>query len=153
MRPQEVILRHDIQNIKEIRSFRLLEHEAKIPQDIFNMICNDVVDEMRNFEKMNVSVLRDVLYNILIYQLDIADCVWYVLEAFLSNSHWWRRQRRPGGSAPLVEAEDRKISNVVEATFFFFKYYNNNYRPIYHIEAFFIELLRQLYDLAPPTPV
>ena len=65
---------------------------------------------------------RDLLYDILVYNLEVSDCLWYMLSIL--------KQRR----------SKEQISNILDKTFMFFKYYNNNYRPIFHLEYMFLSL-------------
>ena len=38
-------------------------------------------------------------------------------------------------------------------TYLFLKYYNNNYRPIYHIEKYFYELINNLFKIGNRKPI
>ena len=67
---------------------------------------------------------RDILYDIFIYNLDISDCIWYILSKLIEQN----------------KLKKRNISNILIKTYCFFQYYNNNYRPIYHVENYFLYL-------------
>ena len=127
----------NIQNIKELMSLVNITNEDDLPSDVFSTICNEIIEEMKQYRNMNVCVLRDALYNILIYQLDISECIWYILQAFVENPEWWIPNHNP----------NVRVAKIVDRLFFFFKYYNNNYRPICHIEHLFVEMFVQFYNL------
>jgi len=84
------------------------------------IICDKLIEEIINVEELKFLKFRDILYDMLIYDLDIGECIWYILTNFLKMGH--------------ISKED--ISRVLVKTHNFLKYYNNNYRPIYHLESF-----------------
>ena len=110
-------------NIKEFASFSLIPQPEKIPVDIFNTICNTIIKEMTNHTKMSIPAFRDTIYDILVYNLDVFECIWYILSHFIN---------RLSNTNSLAT---RTITEMTERTFEFFKNYNNNYRPIYHLES------------------
>ena len=127
----------NIQNIKELLSLVNVAKEDDLPSDVFSTICNEIIEEMKQYRNMNMCALRDALYNILIYQLDISECIWYILQTFVENPEWWVPNHDPNA----------RVAKIVDKLFFFFKYYNNNYRPICHIEHLFVEMFVQFYHL------
>lgn len=64
--------------------------------------------------------LREHIYNVFIYNLNIYSCVWQCMRKYWMSCN---------------------ISNKLLFVYEFFKYYNNNYRPIFHAENFFLKLL------------
>jgi hypothetical protein len=115
----------DITNCKELKTFSLIrEPDGEIPVDIFNIICNNLIHEMENSNKILFTNFRDAIYDILIYNLEFTDCLWYIISYFIKKG--------------ALCAND--ITSILEKTHLFLKYYNNNYRPIYHLESilFFI---------------
>jgi hypothetical protein len=119
----------NIINIKEIKSFSLFDKEEDIPNDIFNIICNNIIREITYHKKIVFTDFRDIIYDILIYNLDFTECFWYILNHFIKNG----------------ELTAKKTTNVLKKTHLFLKYYNNNYRPIYHLESIFFYIIIQLY--------
>jgi hypothetical protein len=115
-------------NIKEIQSFSLIEDVEEIPKDIFNIICDQIINEITLCEKINFITFRDSLYDILIYNLDAVECVWYILSHFIEKDK--------------IESED--ISDIIQKTYSFLKYFNNNYRPIYHLESMMFYLITKI---------
>jgi hypothetical protein len=99
----------------------------------YKIICDKILDAMINIEDTKFLKFRDLLYDIFIYNLDITDCVWYIISTLI-------RQNKIKGE---------NISQMLIKTYSFFQYYNNNYRPIYHLEnyLFFIVSLIHNYKL------
>jgi hypothetical protein len=118
-----------IMNLKEIPSFSLIKQETQIPKDIFNIVCDNIIHEILHHQTLRFTSFRDSLYDILVYNLDITDCLWYILHYFLYNRH-------------LVKSN---VSRIMEKIHTFLKQYNNNYRPIYHLESIFFYLLLQVH--------
>ena len=115
-------------NIKEIQSFSLIKNVQEIPKDIFNIICDQIINEITLCEKINFITFRDSLYDILIYNLDAVECIWYILTHFIEENK--------------LESED--ISDIINKTYLFLKYFNNNYRPIYHLESIMFYLITKI---------
>lgn len=122
-------------NIKEINSFSLMKSADNIPEDIFNIVCNQIIIEIANSRNIHFTNLRDTLYDILIYNLDVVECLWYILMHFIMEEG-------------KLKPED--ISDILEKTYIFLKYFNNNYRPIYHLESIIFYLITKLNNYEGP---
>ena len=124
-----------ITNMKELKSFNLLygdnEKIQELPNDHFNIICNKIIENIIIEKDINYIELRDNLYDILTYNLDVIECIWYILSYLVVNQH--------------LDKDD--ISNICIKTFEYFKYYNNNYRPIYHLESIFFYITIRVHSL------
>jgi hypothetical protein len=120
-----------ILNIKELRSFQLIESPEEIPKDVFNIICDNIIHEMVNPKKISFTNLRDTLYDILTYNLDMSECLWYILVHFINERNC------------LSEGD---ISDILIRTYSFLKYYNNNYRPIYHLESILFYIINKIHN-------
>ena len=120
----------NIKNIKEIYSFHLLENKDNIPNDLFSIICDNIIKEIENHQKIVFSNFRDTIYDILIYNLDVSECLWYILNYFIKNNR----------------LKEKSITEIIKKTHMFLKYYNNNYRPIYHLENIFYFIINQMND-------
>ena len=123
----------DIINGKEVKSFKYIKTGDELPKDIFNLICDNIIDEIRNHNKLSMSGFRETIYDILTYNLDVAECMWYILYHLIHN-------------ADLSETD---ISDMLERTHQFLKYYNNNYRPIYHIESILFYFIIKVHRYEP----
>ncbi len=66
---------------------------------------------------------RDALYDILIYNLDVGECLWYIYSHFVGLGL--------ADSSILIGLHDS------------LKYFNNNYRPIYHLERIMLDIVRE----------
>jgi hypothetical protein len=108
-----------ILNLKEINNFGKMTAPDKVPKDIFNIVCDTIIEQMLQPTVLVHSAFRDALYDILIYNLDVADCMWYILSHMIENG--------------FLKGDE--ISDVLIKMYSFLKYFNNNYRPIYHLES------------------
>ena len=114
----------NITNIKNLHSY----NEDLMLQ--YRMICNKIIHNLVNINDLQFLKFRDIIYDIFIYNLDISDCIWYILSNFVNKN--------------LIKKEH--LSKVLIKTYCFFQYYNNNYRPIYHVENYFLYLAKQIYS-------
>ena len=93
------------------------------------IICDKIIAEMVNIDELKFLQFRDTLYDIFIYNLDIGECVWYILTTLTTDGH----------------LKPTQISTALIRTYSFFKLYNNNYRPIYHLEGFLFYLTKLIH--------
>jgi len=114
---------NDVTNIKNLHSDGLLMNNYKI-------IADKLIESIKNAKDLKFLKFRDLLYDILIYNLDINECVWYIFSTLVNEK--------------LIP--DKKISEVLIKTHSFFQYFNNNYRPIYHMEGYFYYLIKVLHN-------
>jgi len=114
-----------IVNIKETESFSLMNDGSEIPRDNFNTICNSIIQEMLQHKKLSFTQFRDTIYDILVYNLDVPECLWYVI--------YYLIQRK------MLLKND--VIAIMEKSYVFLKYFNNNYRPIYHLESMFFYII------------
>lgn len=119
----------NIINIKEIYSFSNIKKIESLPEDIFNTVCDHVIKEIENYNDLNQIRMRDTLYDILVYNLDMTECLWYILSYFIDSEKLNRK----------------KCSDILEKSYSFLKYYNNNYRPIYHLESIIYYIINKIY--------
>ena len=88
-------------------------------------ICNNIVDKITTTDNFSFLQLRDVLYDLLIYDMDIYECIWYIIETLSTQDKIGHEQMVP----------------LLHNVYLFFQYYNNNYRPIYHLESIMFYLI------------
>jgi len=112
----------NITNIKILHSY----NEDLMLQ--YKIICNKIIKNIININDLHFLKFRDILYDIFIYNLDISECIWYILSSLIEQKK--------------IKRED--ISNILIKTYIFFQYYNNNYRPIYHVENYFLYLAKTI---------
>ena len=111
-----------VENIVNIKYLHVNIHELTQP---YKIICDKIVKEMIEIDDLKFLKFRDVLYDIFIYNLDITDCIWYILTNLIQNK----------------KIKQLYMSNILLRTYGFLKYYNNNYRPIYHLESYLCYLI------------
>ena len=116
-----------ISNIVNIKNITTNINSLTKPHEC---ICNAILENIKNPDKIDFLTFRDILYDILIYELDITECIWYILTALIKDN--------------LIT--ENMISNILLKTNIFFQYYNNNYRPIYHLENYMYNLITTINE-------
>jgi hypothetical protein len=111
-----------IENITNIKNLHVEINELMCP---YKIICDKIVKDMVNINNLKFLKFRDNLYDIFIYNLDITDCIWYIMTTLINQEHI----KKPNMSLIMIK------------TYNFLKYYNNNYRPIYHLENYLFYLI------------
>lgn len=97
----------------------------------YRIICNKILHNIIHIKELEFLKFRDILYDIFIYNLDITECVWYILSKLVEDNY-------------IVQSQ---LSQTLIDTYCFFQYYNNNYRPIYHVEKYFLGLAKLIHSL------
>lgn len=116
-----------IMNIKEMRWFPMMDDINDLPDDIFNIVCDGLIKDMKD-PNIKFTSFRDTLYDILTYDVNIFECVWYILCDYIGNNN----------------LNDNDVTNILIKLYPFFKQYNNNYRPIYHLESIMFYIISKL---------
>lgn len=107
-------------NFSSISSIKSLKYNIhmntfNIHKSLFNMIISNNV---------NIYDLRKLLYDILIYNINIDECIWFIITNFYKHH------------------KINYIPNDLSQNIFtFYSQYNNNYRPIYHLELLFLNFI------------
>ena len=114
--------------------------DIKLKQNSLNIYktCDDILSLFLNFNsdyyiknKLNkFNELRNKLYNILIYKLDVSECIWYIINKLVMNNY----------------IRNKDLNDIMNKIIIFFKYFNNNYRPIYHLENISLYLISKIYE-------
>ena len=113
----------DIHNIKNIKSYYNETMDEKNMDE--KNIIDKIISSIKNPSNFEYIAFRDLLYDILIYNTDIYESVWYIFSTLVKDK--W--------------IPDEKIDEIMNKTCEFLKYYNNNYRPIYHMEKYFLSFI------------
>jgi len=116
-----------LENITNIKNLHSSVTELMMP---YKIICDKILDAMININETKFLKFRDLLYDIFIYNLDITDCIWYIISTLIQKNH----------------IKNEKTSEMLIKTYSFFQYYNNNYRPIYHLENYLFFLVSIIHD-------
>jgi hypothetical protein len=118
----------DINEMTNIKQFKIKNYKINSIKD---NVCNQIIKSIEDYENIDFLKFRDYIYNLFIYQLDINECIWKIMEYFIENKK--------------INIENSK--NILLKTYLFFKYFNNNYRPIYHLEKIFFYMCKEIYGL------
>jgi hypothetical protein len=96
-------------------------------------ICNNIIESIQNPETINFLKFRDILYEILIYNLDATECLWHIISHFINKNCLSKKH----------------VTDILKKTTPFLTYYNNNYRPIYHLESILFYIIAKInnYEL------
>jgi hypothetical protein len=116
----------EITNIKNL----YLLNEFNNVQIYYKIICDKILEHMILLEDIHFLHFRDLLYDIFIYQLDITDCIWYIINNLIKKNYLKQKQ----------------FTNLMITTYCFFQYYNNNYRPIYHLENYLLKIIQMMNE-------
>jgi DNA polymerase III delta prime subunit len=123
-----------ITNIKTLRvNYARGEPFSTVPAHA--AICDSILANIVNPTAIVFLDFRDLLYDILIYDIDIYNCIWFIIGGVLRH---------------LSLAPDRNIirprvfTDIMNNTYSFLHMYNNNYRPIYHLERFMFMLINHV---------
>jgi len=115
-----------IENIINIKYLHSGIYDLMYPHKI---ICDKIIKEMVYIDDLKFLKFRDLLYDIFIYNLDITNCIWYILTNLTQTN----------------KIQKTNISEILLKTYNFLKYYNNNYRPIYHLESYLFYLISVIH--------
>ena len=118
-------------NVKDIINIKYLHVNMNETMNPYEIMCNKIIKEMLEINELKFLKFRDLLYDIFIYNLDITDCIWYILTNLIKKN----------------KIKGHQFSKVLLKTYVFLKYYNNNYRPIYHLESYLYYLINIIHEL------
>jgi hypothetical protein len=91
-----------------------------------SIICSRILHSILNPDTIVFLEFRDLLYDILICDIDIYNCIWHILNGILQHVK----------TSCDGTVDQRIITDIMTNTYNFLHLYNNNYRPIYHLERF-----------------
>lgn len=124
-----------ITNIKSIRSQYANNVTPLATPPVHTAICNTILDSILNPDTMVLLHFRDALYDILICDVDIYNCVWFIVNGVMTHL-----------AASGAQLSLRMFTDIMNNTYSFLHLYNNNYRPIYHLERFMFMLINHTRD-------
>jgi hypothetical protein len=116
------------ENITNIKILHINNEDLMLQ---YKIICNKIIHNLININDLQFLKFRDILYDMFIYNLDITDCIWYILSSLVEQKKITKEQ----------------LSDILIKTYCFFQYYNNNYRPIYHVENYLLYLVKKIHNL------
>lgn len=120
-----------ILNLKEVYSLSIVNETNNLPHDNFNIICDQIIKSMISYKTLSFSNFRNYLYDMLIYNLDVIECIWTILIYFIQSK----------------QLSDQSVDDILIFLQTALKYYNNNYRPISHLESIFYYIINKLHNI------
>ena len=105
-------------SITNVKEMNILKRTRDLPADVFNIVTDTILQKILNPAQIHIQQFRNDIYELLIYNTDIAEVLFYILNYLIQHK--------------ILDAE--KTNDILVRSFTFLKYYNNNYRPIYHLE-------------------
>ncbi len=123
-----------LDTITNIKALKANVIELNDPHE--NM-CNHIIGIIKapNHE-LKYDELREQLYDLLTYDINIQECVWFILRKLIMD----------GLLLPKM------MNEIMIQTYVFLQYYNNNYRPIYHLENFVLLLVCKIHGYTHTFP-
>ena len=115
--------------LEEITNIKNIHASVSQLMNPNEMICNRLIDNIINLSKINFYFIREYLYDIFIYNLDIQECIWFIVTNLI-NMH---------------KIQTKDMPDILIKTYTFLQYYNNNYRPIYHLESYVFYLTKKVH--------
>tara|TARA_B110001450_G_scaffold92748_2_gene87946 strand:- start:1741 stop:2715 length:975 start_codon:yes stop_codon:yes gene_type:complete len=112
---------NEINNIKNIQ----LNVKDIIPH---KFICDNLINYLLDINNIKYINIREKIYDIFIYNLNIYDCIWYIITELVTKEYI------------------KNIHETLLTTYKFLQLYNNNYRPIYHLENYIFYLLKEIHE-------
>jgi len=114
----------DLKSIKFIKYNYLLQN-YDITSKLNYKICDKLIEIILT-NNLDYNYIRNLLYDLLIYNLNIDECIYYIVENIIIKK---------------TNINNDFISKIYLNTCEFFKYFNNNYRPIYHMEKYILSII------------
>ena len=125
--PIRITSKFELDKITNIKALKANITELIVPHE---NICNSLIEIILSPSSLlKFDALRDILYDLLIYDINIQECVWFIMEKLIKT----------GALQPEY------MDDVMIKMFVFFQYFNNNYRPIYHLENFVLVLICKIH--------
>lgn len=122
MTSSKLVIPNKITNIKNI-----LANSINTRQNHEN-ICDFIIEKMSHVDCFNYAQFRDIIYDLLILNMDIHESIWYIIKELYSKE----------------KIKNDQLMTIIKKMYIFFQYYNNNYRPIYHLESFLLYLVSEI---------
>ena len=120
-----------IKQVNTITNIKDLTSKQKELSNINLFISKKIVEDIVNYKELDFKELREKLYNIFTYNLDIYHCIYFIIKELINKN--------------LITYENSE--KIFLRHYKFFKLYNNNYRPIYHLESFVYYLCIVIHGL------
>jgi DNA polymerase III delta prime subunit len=128
-----------ITNIKDVKDVKTVKNETQesyespynnIMQTSHFSLSNLMLNCIINYNELNFLELRETLYEICIYDINIYLCINHIIHQLIEKK--------------LLTSE--KLNKVLVKLIDFLKLYNNNYRPIYHLESIMFYFITKVHN-------
>lgn len=116
-------------NSKELFMLKKLKRLEDLPTDIEMTICDKILKNMEHPNKINLVEFRNVIYELLVYNVNIPECMYYIMSESIQKYH----------------LDEPSISDMLKYSYTFLKYFNNNYRSIYHLESMIFFIMNKMH--------
>ena len=120
---------HTILNSKELYVFNRIKTTEDLPCDIDYTICDKILYFMYNPDKVKLSEFRNLIYDLLVYNVNIPECIYYIITESIRTEN----------------LSKDTTSDILKYSYTFLKYYNNNYRSIYHLESMIFFIMNKMH--------
>jgi hypothetical protein len=132
--PMRLTSKFPLETIANIKALKSNMTELTEPHE---NICNCIVEIILSPEaQLKYDALRERLYDLLTYDINIQECIWFILRRLITN----------GSLLPEM------MDDIMIQMYTFFQYFNNNYRPIYHLENFVLLLVCKIHGYVHQFP-
>ena len=117
-----------------LRNIDNIKHISECCSDTFCLqhaiTCDKIITQLLDINNAKFSSIRETIYDTLIYDMDVCECIWYIIENVIKDGR----------------IKEENVTNVLLRAYSFFRFYNNNYRPIYHLEGFICYLINTIHE-------
>ena len=133
-----------VTNIKSLR-LNYANGAPTTTAPVHSAICGRILDYVTHPDTIVFLEFRDLLYDILICDIDIYNCIWFIIGGVLQYLSKATDSSESNTADPGTHNRSQQLSpaiftNIMNNTYSFLHLYNNNYRPIYHLERFMLML-------------
>jgi len=115
------LLEDTLKTVNKITNINNLLFNTSKLNEIHIAHIEKIIYALENINMVGFGELRDLLYNLLIFNIDISVALYYCINYFINKSCLNKDNMEP----------------VLYSIYHFFSQYNNNYRPIFHLERIF----------------
>lgn len=132
--PIRLSSKYQLDTITNIKALKSNITELNDPHE---NVCNHIIEIIKSpSNELKYDELRECLYDILTYDINIQECVWFILRRLIID----------GILLPTM------MNDILLNTYVFLQYFNNNYRPIYHLENFVLLLVCKIHGYTHTLP-
>ena len=130
---EKIVTKNNLKNIKtkDIINIKNLISNIKITPIKNTNLIQKIVNDIINYKTIDFMSMRENLYNLMVFNLDIHECLFYIISCLIEKK----------------KLKDEHLEGIFFSLYKFLKLYNNNYRPIYHLESFIFNLCIVIHGL------